>query len=87
MTTIPIFIKTCASERMAAAPTGSARAQIGQPVFKFRLPIERSTTAPTTPSVPMTSSQENNSPNHQTPIIALKRGVVELNVVDSVGPR
>lgn len=87
MSSMPIFDKTCAKERMTAAPTGKAKAQRGQADFSRKFPVARSIIADIIPTVPTAICQVNSSPSHHTPNAAPNKGAVELNVVDSVGPR
>ena len=83
---MPILVKKCANDLISAAPIGSISAQIGQLIETPAL-SDKAKVALRTPAVPIISCQVKFSPNHKTPIIPAKSGVVEDKVVDSVGPK
>ena len=84
---MPIFVSTCAKARMAAAPIGNARAQIGQLVVILSSFFARIITARTITIVPIAVGKVRTSPKHRIPNATPNNGVVEVKVEESVGPK
>ena len=66
---------------------GSAKAHTGQSLKTFPPRRVRSITAQKIPVVPATIGPVTSSPSHRAPRATPKKGEVELNVPDKVGPR
>ena len=81
---MPIFVSTCAKSRMAAAPIGNARAQIGQLVVILSSFFARIITARTITIVPIAVGKVRTSPKHRIPNATPNNGVVEVKVEESL---